>query len=140
MSESASAIANQIDTARPPGDLLEPEVCKFYFRPAADDSLVSMHLRWSARAGNVHPWRLPGGITIDGPAPERFGFLLRRHAEDAYLLSVVWDQASLHWLDLTRRQILDTSFPFVLNAIGTDLNYLLDQPVQPQTTHIKKVA
>jgi hypothetical protein len=89
-----------------------------------------MQLRWpAAEAEAVRPWALPGGEVLHAALPRRFGLLIRRQAEDAYALSLVWDSACKQWFSLRRHEIAGSALGGVLAALGTSLDYLLDQPV-----------
>jgi hypothetical protein len=68
-------------------------------------------------------------VTLVGPPPERFGVSIRRRGEDSYSVRLLWDRTGLTWGDLPRRQILTSALAPLLGAMGTDLWYLLDQPV-----------
>jgi hypothetical protein len=41
----------------------------------------------------------------------------------------LWNDSRFQWYSLTRAQLLETSLPQLLTAMGTDLQYLLQQPV-----------
>jgi hypothetical protein len=89
-----------------------------------------MQLRWPGPAGETsQAWLLPRSETLHGPPPRRFGLLIRRQAEDAYAISLVWDSTCRQWFSLRRHEVLGTALEPVLAALGTRLDYLLDQPV-----------
>ena len=43
---------------------------------------------------------------------------------------MLWNQLSLRWDHLTRAQIMASSLTVILNALGTDVWYLLNQPIE----------
>jgi hypothetical protein len=89
-----------------------------------------MQLHWPGEAGGiVQKWTLPGGESIQGTPPKRFGLLVRRQAEDAYALSLVWDSTCRQWFSLRRHEIAGSSLAPLLAALETQLDYLLDQPI-----------
>jgi hypothetical protein len=67
---------------------------------------------------------------VVGPAPQRFGVTVRRHQADGYAVRLLWDETSLTWSDLKRAELLGSALAPLLRALGTDLWYLLDQPVE----------
>ncbi len=79
-------------------------------------------------------WSLPTGVTFQGPLPVNFGIYIQRQDEDCYAVHLVWDQMHLSWKALRRWQLVQSCLPALLEAIGTDLRYLLDQPVQLEVT------
>jgi hypothetical protein len=72
---------------------------------------------------------LPCGEMLQGTPPRRFGLLIRRQAEDAYAVSLVWDSTCRQWFSLRRHEVSASALGLVLAALGTQLDYLLDQPV-----------
>jgi hypothetical protein len=113
------------------GTLPPPEVLRCYFDDGFAPRLPAMCLRWDAElAGGERSWELPEGVTLVGPPPERFGVSIRRRGEDSYSVRLLWDRSCLTWEDLTRTQLLTCSLEPLLGAMGTDLWYLLDQPVR----------
>ena len=110
--------------------LQSPEVVRCYFDDGFAPRLPAMCLRWDAEAqGRERLWELPEGVTLVGPPPERFGVSIRRRGEDSYSVRLLWDRTYLTWGDLPRAQILTSALAPLLGAMGTDLWYLLDQPV-----------
>jgi len=108
-----------------------PEVLRCYFDDAFAPRLPAMCLRWDKEAlGGERLWELPEGVTLLGPPPERFGVSIRRRGEDSYSVHVLWDRTCLTWGDLPRGQLLTSALAPLLGAMGTDLWYLLDQPVK----------
>lgn len=108
-----------------------PEVLRCYFEDGFTPRLPAMCLRWDTRAlGGERLWELPEGVTLVGPPPQRFGVSIRRRGEDSYSVRLLWDRTCLTWDDLPRVQILTSALAPLLGAMGTDLWYLLDQPVK----------
>jgi hypothetical protein len=107
-----------------------PEVLRCYLDESFDPHLPAMCLRWQANSGpGERLWELPEGVCMVGPAPQRFGVTIQRHATDSYAVRMLWDRTSFHWFSLTRAQLLGSALAPLLGALGTDLWYLLDQPV-----------
>ena len=110
--------------------LPRPELLGCYSDLGFTPPLAAMQLRWPGEAGSqIHSWTLPGGEVVQGPPPKRFGVLVRRQAEDAYALSLVWDSHCRQWFSLRRREIAGSALAPVLTALETQLDYLLDQPI-----------
>jgi hypothetical protein len=110
--------------------LPEPTVLRCYFDEAFEPHLPAMCLRWAPEDSSQEQlWKLPEGICIRSHAPRRFGVSIQRQAEDAYSVRLLWDHTSLQWLSLSRDQLLTSSLAPMLQALGTDLWYLLDQPL-----------
>jgi hypothetical protein len=95
-----------------------------------------MNLDWRETGTGQQPytWTLPRGTLIMGPAPFRFGIHISRRDVDSYAVRMVWDEVQLGWAQLTRREVLDSSLCMVLSALGTNLEYLLDQPARIEQT------
>jgi hypothetical protein len=93
-----------------------------------------MELRWDSDSAGAFErvWHLPDNVVIKGPAPQRFGVTIHRVGENSYKVRVVWNGICLHWEDLTRRQIMTSALTLVLGALGTDVWYLLDQPLEEE--------
>jgi hypothetical protein len=109
-----------------------PEVVRCYFDDGFAPRLPAMCLRWDAAAlGGERLWELPEGVTLHGPPPARFGVSIRRRGDDSYNVRLLWDRTCLTWDDLPRAQLLNCALAPLLGAMGTDLWYLLDQPVRP---------
>jgi hypothetical protein len=118
-----------------------PEVLRCYFDEAFEPHLPAMCLRWGesqARSGQF--WHLPEGVILTGPAPRRFGVSIQRLADDSYAVRLLWDRTCLIWLALTRRQLADSALEPLLAALGTDLWYLLDQPIDNDPTTFPRAA
>lgn len=108
--------------------LPKPTVVRCFFEPSFESPLPAMELCWDADGQAERIWRLPMRVDLSGPAPERFGITLRRTGNDSYHLRMLWNDLSLCWDGLTRTQIMASSLTLVLDALGTDLWYLLSQP------------
>ena len=112
-------------------ELPKPDVIRCFFEKSFEPHLPAMYLRWNPDAPGVaeRTWYLPDSVSLKGPAPERFGIMINRHGSDAYQVRVLWNRLCLSWGDLTRVQIMASSLALILNALGTDLWYLLNQPI-----------
>jgi hypothetical protein len=112
-------------------DLPKPEV-KRCFWVRTDPPLPAMELVWDADDGGAceHFWHLPDCVTMKGPPPTSFGITIHRLHNDRYRVRVLWNRVCLSWEDLTRVQIMTSSLAPILKALGTDLWYLLNQPVE----------
>ncbi|MFL5245143.1 MAG: hypothetical protein ACJ8FY_23825 [Gemmataceae bacterium] len=111
--------------------LPQPEVVRCYFDNGFTPRLPAMCLRWDLEA-NIEwegVWDFPQDVQIAGPAPERFGISIQRWAEDSYAVRLLWNFTCLSWACLTRSELLESALSPLLEAMGTDLWYLLDQPV-----------
>ena len=113
-------------------DLSKPDVVRCYFEPSNDAPLPAMELCWDPDTPGIseRTWHLPNSIVLKGPAPCRFGVMIYRQGDDSYRVRVLWDQMTVTWDDLTRMQIMTSSLTQILNALGTDLWYLLNQPIE----------
>lgn len=113
-------------------ELPKPNVERCFFETSFDPPLAAMDLEWNldAPGGMERTWHLPDGLLLKGPAPRRFGISIHRLGSDSYRVRVLWNRLALHWDGLTRVKIMSTSLGLVLNALGTDLWYLLNQPVE----------
>jgi len=118
-----------------------PEVLRCSFDESFDPHLPAMCLRWD---GSGEPasrdWHLPEGVCLHGPPPCRFGIHVHRLGDDSYTVRLLWDRTSLVWLSLTQRELLNCDLRSVLAALGTDLWYLLDQPIDPEPTPSPRAA
>jgi len=109
-----------------------PHVLRCYFDDAFTPRLPAMCLRWDADlVGGERLWELPEGVTLVGPPPERFGVSINRRGLDSYNVRLLWDRTSLTWDALPRFEVLTSALAPLLAALGTDLWYLLEQPVRP---------
>lgn len=109
-----------------------PHIERCFFETRFQPHLPAMELRWDADAPGVsdRAWYLPDDVCIKGPAPGRFGLTLHRRADNAYRLHVLWNRLCLAWEDLPRSEIMASSLSVILDALGTDLWYLLCQPIE----------
>jgi hypothetical protein len=108
-----------------------PEVVRCYFDDTFEPHLPAMCLRWGGDRGE-RLWDLPGGVTLVGPAPERFGVSVQRAGQDTYRVRLLWDDSCFVWKAVRRVQLLTSAFAPLLGALGTDLCSLLDQPVDTE--------
>jgi hypothetical protein len=107
-----------------------PVVVRCYFDTTFEPHLPAMCLRWEEdENADEHVWELPEGVRFNGPPPRQFGIRVQRQAADSYSVRLLWDRTCLTWLDLTRSQLLHSDLDALLAALGTDLWYLLDQPL-----------
>ena len=111
--------------------LSQPEIVRCFFDEVFDARVPAMCLRWKSDAHEsaAQTWELPEGLRLVGPAPERFGVSIRRHDADSYAVRLLWDRTCMFWPTLTRRTLMASSLAPLLEAMGTDLWYLLDQPI-----------
>jgi hypothetical protein len=111
--------------------LTQPEIVRCCFDELFDARVPAMCLRWKSEAHTSaeKTWDLPEGMRLVSPAPERFGVSIRRHGADSYAVRLLWDRTCMYWPALTRRTLMASSLAPLLEAMGTDLWYLLDQPV-----------
>ena len=61
-----------------------------------------------------------------------FGLTIQRRETDRYSVRLLWDRTCLSWNALTRVQLMTSALTPLLAAMGTDLWYLLDQPIDPR--------
>jgi hypothetical protein len=115
--------------------LPKPKVLRCYFDEAFEPHLPAMALRWDAADVPAERlWELPEGVNLLGSAPQRFGVSIQRRAADCYCVRMLWDRTCFTWHALSRLQLLTSALSPLLGSLGTDLWYLLDQPVQSGTT------
>lgn len=107
--------------------LTTPEVLGCYFDIGFMPPVAAMLLRWKD-TGQPRTWRLPDGETFTAVPPSRFGIRVRRQADNAYNLTLVWDSLYRQWFSLRREELLGSAVEPVLAALGTQLSYLLEQP------------
>jgi hypothetical protein len=112
--------------------LPSPEVVRCYFDDDFEPHLPALCLRWSpdSRTPGERLWTLPEGVRLIGPAPQRFGVSIQRRGTDSYAVRLLWERTGFHWPAVTRAQLLSTSLEPLLAAMGTDLWYLLEQPLE----------
>jgi hypothetical protein len=107
-----------------------PEVVRCYFDDAFAPRLPAMCLRWDPAAlADDRVWELAEGVQVVGPPPTRFGISIRRRGDDAYGVRLLWGRTGFCWDDLAHAQLVDSDLNPLLEALGTDLWYLLEQPV-----------
>ncbi len=109
--------------------LPKPEFIGCYSEMGFTPPLAAMQLRWPGTAEGEQVWTLPRGEIVRGGYPMRFGLLIRRQAEDAYAVSLVWDALCRQWFALRRQEISQSSLHGILAALDTRLDYLLEQPI-----------
>jgi hypothetical protein len=112
----------------PPTDLPAPDVVSCRFDGGFAPALAVLCLEWPTLA--VRPWRLPGGWAATAPPPTRFGVRVLRARPDDYSVCVVWDEFALRIASTTARELRDSSLSGLLAALGSDLEYILAQPVE----------
>lgn len=127
--------------------LPRPEVLESCWTEEAGPPLAAMRLQWDPNmlGAAERVWRLPEGIALVGPAPERFGIAIIRRDLDAYTVRLLWNDIAFGWTALTRTQLLTTSLTPLLRALGQDLWTLLNQAIhavaaQPMATQPRKAA
>jgi hypothetical protein len=115
--------------------LCQPEIVRCYFDEVFDARVPAMCLRWKSETHESaeQTWELPEGIRLVGPAPQRFGVSFRRHGTDGYAVRLLWDRTCMYWPTLTRRALMASSLVPLLEAVGADLWYLLDQPIAAES-------
>jgi hypothetical protein len=110
-----------------------PEVVRCYFDDAFGPHVPAMCLRWPDADGPAERvWELPEGVAITGPPPGCFGIHFHRQGDDSYDVRLLWDRTWLMWDALSREELLTSDLSPLLAALGTDLWYLLDQPISPE--------
>jgi hypothetical protein len=122
--------------------LPSPEVLRCYFDEEFDPPLPALCLRWQPEdAGKTERlWELPDGVCMTGTPPQRFGISIQRRDTDSYTVRLLWDRTCLIWSSLVRAQLLGSALAPLLAAMGTDLWYLLDQPIRTETGLPRKAA
>lgn len=108
------------------------EQVPFYADQNSCPRLAAMSLEWTGRTDEVNndkTWAMPLGAVLVGPMPKRFGIQLLRMAEDSYLLNLVWDRTAMAWTGLKRDEIRACCLGDLLLDLGSDLDYMLEQPV-----------
>lgn len=109
---------------------VQPRVLSCYLDGGFVPPLAAMQLAWPEDAADAELlWALPGGELHRGRLPRRFGLRVRRQAEDAYSITLLWDCVTRQWFSLRRRDLLSTALCGLLARMGTRLEDLLDQPV-----------
>lgn len=108
-----------------------PKVVRCFFDRTFEPHLPAMYLRWCGSTGE-RLWELPEGVTLMGPPPERFGVSIQRVGRDAYRVRLLWDGSCFVWQSVERAHLLSTALTSILGALGTDIWYLLDQPIHSE--------
>jgi hypothetical protein len=123
-------------------NLPKPEVIHCYFDDRFNPHLPAMNLRWSADPLTEfnQTWHLPGGVCLTGLPPEQFGISIHRGGEDSFVVRLLWNRTCFSWHHLSGEELLATSLLPLLEALGTDLWYLLDQPIPDFSDPPKRVA
>jgi hypothetical protein len=111
--------------------LPKPEIVRCYFDETAQPHLPAMELAWDADTPGLHDqvWRLPDDLNLRGGPPKRFGVTVERRGPNAFRLRVLWNRMTLVFDRATRQQVLASSLTPILAALGTDIAYLLEQPI-----------
>jgi hypothetical protein len=122
--------------------LPRPEVLCCYFENTFQPHIPAMNLRWDPDAPGVaeRTWHLPEGVFIKSHAPEQFGVTIHRRGPNAYAVRVLWNQLTFSWQQLTRVQVMTSALAPLLRSLGTDLWYLLEQPIDQETAQPAQVA
>ena len=122
--------------------MAEPRIVRCLFDHSLEPHLVALELDWQGTpwAAGQRTWTLPGGWQYVGGPPRRFAIDVVRLAANSYRVRLVWNQVQVQWSQLERHQILHTSLSEVLAALGTDLAYLLDQPIPEQVPAALRAA
>ena len=122
--------------------LPKPEVLRCYFENTIQPHIPAMNLRWDPDAPGVaeRTWFLPEGVSIKSHAPDHFGVTIHRRGPNVYGVRVLWNQLSFSWQQLTRVQIMTSALAPLLRSLGTDLWYLLEQPIEQETAQPAQVA
>jgi hypothetical protein len=112
--------------------LPEPEVLSCFFDDQFLPHLPAMYLDWKVEAVRcrLQSWKLPLDVLLTSAAPTRFGIEVRRYGRNDYSVRLLWNDSRFCWDSLSREQLLDTSLPSLLSAMGTDMRYLLEQPIE----------
>lgn len=111
--------------------LPEAEVLSCVFTQQVEPHMPALRLRWPDAALTPRLWNLPAGDSRLGPPPTQFGIVLRRIATDRYYLRLIWNDHYMDWRHLRRQDIRETCIGSLLQAIGTNLEDMLDQPLMP---------
>lgn len=123
-----SAAMNDLELALPP--LPEPDLVSCLVIDEVQPHMLAMRLNWPDDVlTQAQIWDLPGGQQQFSPAPECFGIVLHRSAEDAYVIRLWWDGCYFTWQNLTRQEIENTCLHRLLAALGSDLPFMLEQPI-----------
>src|SRR6516165_6422927 len=106
--------------------LPEPDVVSCFFDDQFHPHLPAMCLDWSDETlrCRIQSWRLPEDLSLTSAVPNRFGVDLRRYGPDEYAVRLLWNESRFQWDSLSRMQLLETSLPKILAAMGTDFQYM----------------
>lgn len=108
-----------------------PAVLSRYVDDNAEPALAATALSWDALVAKTERlWELPEGLSLVAPPPAHFGIKVERIGIDLYRVALLWDRTRLTWPALRRVQLLGSSLPALLQALGNDAGKLLDQQVQ----------
>jgi hypothetical protein len=119
-----------MDDDMPP--LPEPDLVSCLIIEQVQPHMMAMRLHWpDDLATRPQIWDLPAGKQQFGPAPECFGIVLHRVAFDGFELRLWWDGSYHSWPHLSRQAVIDSCLSRLLSALGSDLSFMLDQPVLP---------
>ena len=112
-----------------------------FFDEGFSPPLAAMRLRWPLTTSQSKgTWHFPAGWQSVGPAPEFFGLHVCRLGPNKYHVSLLWNEARCCWPALSRAELEASSLSWFLPAIGTDLNYLLDQPIASAPIALMRAA
>jgi hypothetical protein len=119
-----------------------PRVVRCFFEKQFQPHLPAMELAWNPDAPGVaeRTWYFPDNVFIKGPAPEKFGVVLKRLDHDRFHVRLLWNDVCMTWNNLRKVQIMTSGLALVLRALGTDLWYLLEQPMEGEERSAAKVA
>lgn len=108
-----------------------PRLVRCFFATQFQPHLPAMELAWDLDAPGVaeRTWSFPEQLLIRGPAPERFGVVIQRVGNDQYHVRTIWNDVFMSWSSLRRVQIMASALALVLQALGTDLGHVFDQPI-----------
>lgn len=109
--------------------LAEPKVTRCFCDATVAPMMQAMELNWRGMDAVERIWHLPKGVTVLSPAPTRFGILVERMGDDEFKVQLLWNHICFAWNPLRRVEIMTSSLPHILKALGTDLWDLLQQPV-----------
>jgi hypothetical protein len=122
--------------------LPEPEIHECFFADGFTPRLAAMALRWPVEevpAEACH-WMLPENVRLLGAPPEQFGLRVVRTAVDAFTVCLLWNELCLRWVEVPRAELLQSTLVPLLDALGTDLNELLAQPISSVPPPVSQAA
>jgi hypothetical protein len=121
--------------------LSEPDLVSCLVIEEVQPHMLAMRLHWpDDDTTGPQIWDLPGNVQQFGPAPDVFGIVLHRMAFDGFDLRLWWDGTHFSWPHLSRRTIEDSCLGRLLSALGSDLGFMLDQPVRGEPQPVEKAA